>query len=205
MIALAKLNDAAFRPRIEKIVSKSKNPRLKIMGVEAFGIYASSDSLPALLDILKAANPPPYLRDAVALSMSRILDTQNQFYPILLRYLQDAALLPALARDEAESALEFFHSNIHGKRRGKNSETALIARHAKSLEAAVCAYIDDKKGQPLSQWIQDMPGDICQDSVRQTLTDAVLDEELAAHERLRLLIVHWAAQKLRDWTKKTAG
>jgi len=202
MIALAKLNDAAFLPQIEKIVAKSKNPRLKIMGVEAFGIYASPDSLPVLLEILKDANPPPYLRDAVILSMSRILGTQDQFYPILLRYLQDRALLPALAHDEAEAALEFFNASLGRKRHRKNSETALIAAHAKSVKAAVSAYVDEKNGLPISQWIQELPEAVCQESVRAVLAAAAANEEFAGYERLHLLIVHWTAHALRNWTKK---
>jgi len=202
MIALSKLNDSACRPQIEKIVAKTKNPRLKIMGVEAFGIYASPDSLPALLEILKEENPPPYLRDAIILSMSRILDTQNRFYPILLRYLQDPGLLPALARDEAESALEFFHSNMGRKRYRKNSETAILAAHAKNMKAAISAYVDEKNGQHISQWIQELPDDVCPENIRLALAGAAMEEEFAGHERLHLLIVHWAAQKLRNWTKK---
>ena len=205
MIALARLNDTAFRPHIEKVVLKSKNPRLKIMGVEAFGIFASPETLPSLLQILKAADPPPYLRDAVILSMSRILDTQNQFYPILVHFLQDNTMLPALARDETETALEFYNSNLGRKRKGKYSKTSCINTHAKNMEAAVVAYIDGKNGTLISKWIQDLPEEICQDSVRLTLAEAALDEELTAHNRLRLLIVHWAAYALRNWTKKTAA
>ncbi|MCL2880786.1 MAG: MFS transporter, partial [Treponema sp.] len=45
IIALAKLNDNAFRPEIEQIIAKTNNPRLKLMGVEAIGIYGCPDSL----------------------------------------------------------------------------------------------------------------------------------------------------------------
>jgi len=76
IIALAKLGDNAFRPQIEEIIIETKNPRLKIMGVDAFGIYGSPNSLTILLDILRGADPPPYLRDEVVLAMANILDTQ---------------------------------------------------------------------------------------------------------------------------------
>jgi len=202
MIALAKLNDVTFRPQIEKIVSQSQNPRLKIMGVEAFGIYTSSDSLPALFDIMREDNPPPYLRDAIVLSMSRILDTPIQFYRILLRYLQDQTLLRTLVRDEVEASLEFYHSNMRGKQRSKKTEAALIARHAKSMDAVISAYIDDKNGEPLSRWIQELPGNICNAPVCTIISEAVMNEELMTHDRLRLLLIHWATYQLRIWTKK---
>ncbi|MCL2878941.1 MAG: MFS transporter, partial [Treponema sp.] len=171
----------------------------------AFGIHASPDSLSALLDIMKAADPPPYLRDTVTLSMSCILDTQNHFYPILVLYLQNPEMLSALAQDEVESALEYFNSNLGKRRRRKNGESADIAAHAKSMEAAVKAYINDMNGQPLSAWIGSLPEEICRENVRTILSGAVLEEELAEHKRLHLLIVHWAAHELRRWTKKAAA
>jgi HEAT repeat protein len=199
IIALARLGDEAFRPNIEQLILETKNPRLKIMGVEAFGVYASSESLPALFDILKAADPPPYLRDAVVLAMSAILDTQNQFYPVLTRFLSAPSLLSALALDEAEAAYEFFNSTLGGKT--SNPDIALAARQAKNIQAAASAYINDKNGAPLSAWIAELPEDLCYVHIRLVLSEITLDEELCNHDRLRLLIVHWAACELRDWAK----
>jgi MFS family permease len=203
IIALAKLGDEAFRPHIERIILKTKNPRLKIMGVEAFGIYASPNSLSVLLDILRVPEPPPYLRDAVVLAMSAILDTQNQFYPILVRFIENPSLTLTLAQDEADAAFEFYNSNLggrHGNR--KNPEFALVAKHAKNIQAAAAAYAGEKKGAPLSRWILELPDDSERIVTKVVLSEAVLDDELSAHDRLRLLIIHWAASELRRWTKK---
>ena len=205
IIALAKLKDYAFRPRIEKVIAKTKNPRLKIMGVEAFGIYASPESLSVLLDILKAADPPPYLRDAVVLAMSAILDTQSQFYPILTRFLSDASLLSDLALDEAESAFEFYNTNLRGKKDRKNPKLALIAKQGKSIYAAASDYINNKNGEPLSRWILELPDTLCRPLIQSVLSEVALDEELYGFDRLRLLIVHWAAHELRVWTKLVAN
>jgi HEAT repeat protein len=201
IIALARLRDEAFRPNIEHIIMKTKNPRLKIMGVEAFGIYASPNSLSALLDILIAANPPPYLRDEIVLAMSGILDTGNQFYSILVRYVQDNSLLHALAMDEAESAFEFYNSGLGGKN-DRNPELALIAKHAENIQGAALAYIRDKNGAALARWIMELPEELCHTVVRIILCEAVLDGEFCVYDRLRLLIVHWAACELRAWTRK---
>jgi hypothetical protein len=203
MIALARLRDDAFRPQIERIILKTKNPRLRIMGVEAFGIYGSPNSLSVLLDILKIADPPPYLRDEVALAMAAILDTQNQFYPILVRYLGDQSLAPALALDEAEAAHEFYTANAgHWRGRKKEPELVFFAKHAKALQGAVSAFIREKNGGPLSRWILELPDEMVNPIVQVVLSEAVLDDELCALNRLRLLIVHWAAYELRLWTKK---
>ena len=202
IIALAKLGDDAFRPQIERIIVKTKNPRLKIMGVEAFGIYASPNSLSVLLDILVAADPPPYLRDEIVLAMSAILDTQNQFYPILVRFVQDSSLLPALAMDEADSAFEFYNSSLGGKNMRRNPQLAPIASHAKSIQAAASAYIRENNGAPLARWILELPEEYCNTIAQIVLSEAILDDELSSHNRLRLLIVHWAAHELRTWTKR---
>jgi MFS family permease len=203
MIALARLGDEAFRPHIEKIILKTKNPRLRIMGVEAFGIYGSPNSLSALMDIFRISDPPPYLRDEVTLAMAAILDVQSKFYPILVRFLADQSLAPALAMDEAEAAWEFYTASFgRGKGRGKTPGFAFFARQAKALHGAVAALVRENRGAQLSRWILEIPGGITHEVVRIVLSEAVLDDELIAITRLKLLIVHWAAHELRIWTKK---
>jgi hypothetical protein len=200
MIALARLNDEAFRPRIEEMILKTRNPRLKIMGVEAFGIYGSHNSLSVLLDILRSSDPPPYLRDEVILAMASILDTQNYFYPILVRFLEDQSLAPALAMDEAESAFEFYRSNLGNRRfyfRKKN--LALITDHAKSIQAAASAYIREKNGAAISRWIMELPDEQCSTVVKVVLAEAALDNDLCSLTRLQLLVIHWTAHVLRQW------
>ncbi|GHT69149.1 MFS transporter [Spirochaetia bacterium] len=203
MIALARLGDEAFRPQIERIILKTKNPRLKIMGVEAFGIYRSPNSLSVLLDILRSANPPPYLRDEVVLAMASILDTQNLFYPILVRFLEDETLAATLAMDEAEAAFEYYKSNLGNRRPDKKKpELALIVNHAKNIQAAVSAYVREKNGAHLSRWILELKEDSAGAIAQAVLAEAVLDDELIDHPRLQLLIVHWAAHKLRLWVNR---
>jgi MFS family permease len=200
MIALAKLEDQAFRPQIERIILKTKNPRLKIMGVEAFGFYGSPNSLSVLLDILRGQDPPPYLRDEVVLAMASILAVQNTFYPLLVRFRDDESLGPTLAVDEAEAAAEYYHA-VHGGWKGRGRKILEVsARQARAFQGVVRAYAQDFKGAPLSRWILELPGDLVHGVVQMVLSEAVLDDELAFLGRLRLLIVHWAARELRLWT-----
>ncbi|MDR2758511.1 MAG: MFS transporter [Spirochaetaceae bacterium] len=203
IIALAKLKDEVFRPEIERIILQTENPRLKIMGVEAFGIYGSPNSLSILLDILKESNPPPYLRDEVILAMASILKVQNQFYPLLIRFLEDESQIATLCMDEAESAFEFYTST-HGHKRGprKKSEKALLHKQAQGLSPAISAYAGELNGTRLSRWIMDLPDSLC-DPVSQTvMSEVVLDDELNAYGRLRLLASLWTARKLRQWSKE---
>jgi MFS family permease/HEAT repeat protein len=205
VIALAKLRDNGFRPQIEEIILKTQNPRLKIMGVQAFGIYGSPDSLSVLLDILRDADPPPYLRDEVVLAMANILDIQNQFYPHLVRFLGNETLLETLALDEAESALEFFHSTL-GKGRGRKSpRLTFISRQAKTIVPAALALVQKSRGEALSRWLMELPSEITHTVAQVVLSEALLDDDLASHRRLKLLTVQWAAHELRQWTKQMKG
>ena len=205
IIALAKLEDEAFRAYIEEIILQTTNPRLKIMGVEAFGIYRSPHSLSVLLDILRVANPPPYLRDEVVLALASILDMQNEFYPLLVRFLEDPAVAPALALDEAESAYEYYHTTHGSWFRRRRTDLTLSNKQAKALQAAVSALITESQGAPLSRWILELPGDLTDPIAQIVLSEAVLDDELMAFERLRLLIVQWASHKLRVWANTLKG
>jgi MFS family permease len=202
IIALAKLGDNAFRPQIERIIARTKNPRLKIMGVEAFGIYGSPNSLTVLLDILRGADPPPYLRDEVVLAMAGILDVQNQFYPLLVRFLEDESLAPTLALDEAEWAYENYVSTFGRKRIKKDPNLAALGRQARILQPAVSEYVKNSNGSQLSRWILELPDDLVHTVVQVVISEAVLDDELLSHPRLRLLITHWAARQFWIWTNK---
>jgi HEAT repeat protein len=190
MIALAKLRDEAFRPEIETIIAGTENPRLKIMGVEAFGIYGSPNSLSVLTDILRVKDPPPYLRDAVVLAMARILDIENKFYPLLVRFLADPAQAPTIAMDEAEAAYELFMAGHAGGKNRKDDDA-----RAKALQPAAAAYMNESRGAPLAQWILAIPES--NEIVRIVLSEIVLDDEFASYDRLKLLISHWAAHMLK--------
>ncbi|MDR3139018.1 MAG: MFS transporter [Treponema sp.] len=202
IIALANLKDEAFLPHIERIISKTKNPRLKIMGVEAFGIYQSPNSLSVLLDILRGADPPPYLRDEVVLAMASILDVENQFYPLLIRFLEDPSLISALTADEVEKAAEFCRTGTGGWFLRKKPGLNALNKQAKAFSPAVQNYIKDRQGASFSRWILELPDEFCQTILQVVLSEAVLDDELVSYDRLRLLIVHWAAQELKTWAQK---
>jgi uncharacterized SAM-binding protein YcdF (DUF218 family) len=201
ILALARLGDEAFRPHIEALIMKTPNPRLKIMGVEAFGIYGSVNSIGVLLDILKSADPPPYLRDEVILALASILDIQNIFYPALVRYLEDPGLAATLATDQAEAAFEFYRSSLGGRRDRKNPDLRQIAGHAKEIQAVIGAFVRNGEGQALSKWIISIPAKYCNPTVQAILGESVLETELSCLPRLQLLISYWAARALRKWVK----
>ena len=208
MIALAKMRDRAFRPWVEQIVIGTDNPRLKIMGVEALGIYGMPNSLYTLVDVLRGADPPLYLRDEVVLAMAEIVDTPHQFYRILVRFIGEPSLAPALALDEAEAALEFFNSNLGGRRGTKRkNELPHLSKLAVSIQSAVLALVHDRDGTPLSRWIMELPESPFSEDpafkiAQSVFHEILLDDELVSYERLYLLVVHWAAYQIRVWTKR---
>ncbi|MDR0455616.1 MAG: MFS transporter [Treponema sp.] len=208
MIALAKLWDTTFCPQIEQVILHTDNPRLKIMGAESLGIFASPRSLYSLLEMLRGANPPPYLRDEVVLAMAAILDTQSQFYRLLVCFHSDANLAPALAMDEAEAAYEFFKTNLSGRKGArKKDELPVLSRQAESIQAAVSAFVHEHDGSVLSRWILELPSPVFSRDpvfeVAQTIfSEVLLDNEMASYQRLHLLIIHWAAYQIRSWTNR---
>jgi hypothetical protein len=111
-----------------------------------------------------------------------------------------------LAADEAESAVEFYATSLGGWRNAERKaalKDSTLQAHA--LQEAVLAYVRDYNGALLSRWILRLPGGICDPLVPAILSETVLDDELATHNRLRLLITHWAAHALRQWTRQLKG
>jgi MFS family permease len=203
IIALARLKDSQFLPQIESLIINTKNPRLKIMGVEALGIYGSPNSLSILLDMQRVKDPLPYIQDEVTLAMASILDLQNSFYALLVRLADDEGLAATLGQDEAEAACEYYMS-LHGGWRGFRKKFALSSsmKQAKLLQAAVAQYMQEKKGKQISTWIQMLPDETCDNIIRSVLAEVVMDDELGQQSRLQLLIAHWSAHQLKSWANK---
>jgi len=204
IIALAKMKDETFRPEIEKIVIEAQNPRLKIMGAEALGLYHSVESIPVLLDILRRDKPPPYLRDEVILAVASILNIQKRFYKILVRYKTDNSLAVTLALDEVEYANESIKSLLNGKKKIPKEKNDMITSHADRFSDAVKNYVKENNGADFSRWISEIPDEYSGGVgiVKPVLMEAVLDDDLSVHNSLRLLIVNWAARELRNWALK---
>jgi len=198
VIALAKMNDVKFLPNIEELILSSNNPRLRIMGSEALGIFHNPESVPVLLNILRDKNQPPYLRDEVILSIAAIIDNKKKFFNVMARYLKDNSLAVTLAFDEVESTHEFI-KNALNKKKASNDTISLISAYAGKLNHAVTGYVNEKKGEKLSQWITDIPREYSKatDRLRSIICQAVIDDELNDIDCLRLLFIHWAAQELR--------
>jgi ABC-type uncharacterized transport system ATPase component len=204
MIALAKLKDEEFRPEIERIILGTENPRLKIMGSEALGMYRQADSLFCLLEILKKAGPYLYLRDESVLAMAAILGTQRQFYPVLVKYVADNSLTATLCADEVESALEYCKTTIRKKKGKTITQYHEIDTHINNFHDVVKEYIENRNGERFSSWILSLPDEFFRSSgiIKSVLSEAVIDKELCTYNCLCLLIVHWAAQQMRIWAIK---
>jgi len=213
IIALAKMKDTSFRSEIEKITLDTQNPRLKIMGAEALGLYHNAESVPVLLNILRGENPPPYLRDEVILSIAAILDTHKKFYMILARYSANNSIAATLALDEVDATNEFVNNALNKKKAAKN--IFVINTFNGNFHNVVSKYFRENDGREFYKWIMELPehqrarrtGEIfnhdehsrSRSIIKSVLSEAVVDKDLSAHDCLRLLIVHWAALELRIW------
>ncbi|MCL2410955.1 MAG: MFS transporter [Treponema sp.] len=204
LIALAKMKDVHFRSEVEKLIHDTQNPRLKIMGAEALGIYANVESIPVLLDILRVEDPPPYLRNEVVMAIAEILDTSRKFYKILIRYLSNNSHAVMLANDEVEYTLEYISNLMIKRKSSKNksfdSKISPILLQRDSLQKVITSYVKDKNGVEIAKWISEL-ADCSKDSenIKMIFIEAAVDEDLSSDDCLRLLISHWAAQELRVW------
>jgi hypothetical protein len=208
MIALATIGDTDFRQRIELTIVRTNNPRLKLMGAEALGIYKSPKSLPVLFEIMLVENPPPYLRDETVLAMAAIIGIPAFYYKLLVRFLADQSMASTLALDEAESAFEYYRSALgHKASKRKNKQLEKVTEAAKSFQGLVQSYVnhDAECTVSLSQWILKMPQDICDPSIQLIFAEVILDENVNKYDRLRLLVIQWCARQLRVWTDKVKG
>ena len=209
LIALARLKDIIYRPAAERLITETDNPRLKIMGAAALGIFASPNSVSVLLGLLEEKDPPPYLREEITLALAQILGIKDEFYPLLVRLREDSTLAATLANDEAESAIEHFLA-INGslkrinRRAAADPVLALQARAADTIMGAVsqCMLLND--GTPLARWLENLPDPVVDPILRIVFSQTVLNEDLSSLDRLRLLICQWACHLLRTWADETA-
>jgi len=200
VIALARMKDEIFRPEIENLILSSDNPRLKIMGAEALGIYHNVESIHVLLGLLREKDPPPYLRDEIILAIAAIIDTQKKFYKILARYTADNSLAATLAIDEAEASIEFVNAAL-GRKKASDEKITAVKSYTESFQNAVNKYVKENNGAPLSCWILELSDEYLKAGsiIKSVFSEAVIDNDLSVYDSLRLLIVHWSAQELRIW------
>lgn len=189
MLALARLGDQEFRNPIEEYIKVTKNPRIRIMGASALETFGSYESIQVLLDLLRDKAPPPYLREEVLLSLAGIVGILERYYPLLVQYREDPGLVSALALDEIEEVTE----HIISRRRARNSlDYKTVIRE---LKEGTAKFLNAYDGQELSRWILTYLGDTKEIDVY-LFAQALLEDDLVAHDRFRLLVCTWAANRL---------
>jgi hypothetical protein len=127
MISLAQLGDVKSIKRIEELMHESDNPLLLIHGANALAMFGEESSVPVLLDILKREPSPPFLRDEIILSLSRLLSVSEWFYQFYSEFLDNQ-------RNGISLLEEFVMSSggegkKSGKKNRKNDKTALEIRN----------------------------------------------------------------------------
>ncbi|HWR12774.1 MAG TPA: MFS transporter [Rectinemataceae bacterium] len=103
MIALARIGDVDSIPLIESILTRTRNPRVKISAVFALELMQSKASLPVLVSSLRRDDPPAFVSDEIILAMASIMGIMKEFYPLYSAFIEDEeqglALLESTARD----------------------------------------------------------------------------------------------------------
>jgi len=103
MIALARIGDVDSIPLVESILTRTRNPRVKISAVVALELMQSRASLPVLVSSLSRDDPPAFVSDEIILAMASIMGIMKEFYPLYSMFIEDEAqglaLLESTARD----------------------------------------------------------------------------------------------------------
>ncbi len=175
--ALAELEDLHSLPAIEALVGSTGNPRLMITAASAIEAFGRSSSVPALVTALKNEAPPPYVFDEIVLSMAGILGGLRGFYLLYSKYSVDpaegvSALMDTLETPELESFRQKVTAFIHD---GSNGEA--VAR------AIVDSYFTDAGTATI-------------------LSEASLDDELAAHGGFRFFLAACAFEAIHRTLEK---
>jgi hypothetical protein len=116
-----------------------------------------------------------------------------------------------LAMDEAEAAYEYFNANLGGRKSAKKKyELPVLSQKAGNIQAAVSSMVYGKNAAPLSRWILELPAASFSkvpafETAQVIFPEILLDDAMASYSRLHLLIIHWAAYQIRNWTKKIRG
>jgi MFS family permease len=197
MLALARLGDKDSYPRIERIIQETANPRLKIMGFGALAIAREQSAIPILIDSMIEKETAAHVKDEAALSLASVLGIANEYYKLLVRYLEDPHSCAMLAKDEAERAYEHYRS-LHGGGRKKERHSPRDIQ-AGLLQGAVAAYTERNDGSALARWILSLPPEAADESLKLMLAGAVMDKTLVLQDSFALLATQWAARRLRAW------
>jgi hypothetical protein len=199
MIALSRLGDKESAGEIAETVRKSKHPRIKIMGFEALAVTHNPEYLSVLLDCMLEAETETHIKDEAVIAISRILDCERLYYKLLVKLLDDPLNFGMLAKDEAESAFEYYKAHAHKNEHSpeKQELAALLKNAAKNIQPAVFDYADKSDATLLSSWIMLLPETLCQAAIKIVVSQAVLEPSINEHDPFRLLAVLWSCRQLR--------
>ena len=89
MVSLAQLGDNESLPKIEKILTRTKNPRLILHAARAIEIFGKPEAVPLLLAKMETKTAP-FLRDEIILSIAGTYGWGEQFYKIYESFLEKA-------------------------------------------------------------------------------------------------------------------
>jgi HEAT repeat protein len=104
MVALARLGDRESIRLIERCLSSSGIPRVRISAAFALEILESRASVPALVSCLRSESDPAFVSDELVLSTASILGLMPAFYALYAAFLEgESSGLAALGDAAAES------------------------------------------------------------------------------------------------------
>lgn len=128
MLALARIGDTHAQFTIGDLLLTTKNPFIMIRGIQAMEVYATTASVPLLIDFLRNDAFPEHIADEAILSLSTLMNVSKKFFYAYERYVKD--------RSQGVSILVDLLDEYFSKHKKQNP----------SLVALLKDFMQDQKG-----------------------------------------------------------
>lgn len=196
MVSLAQLGDLESLPKIEKILRRTKNPRLIIHAARAIEIFSEPEAVPLLLEKMETKTAP-FLRDEIILSIAGVYGWGEQFYKIYETFLGKAGDGVASLKDiilEGENKNGPRGNTKGNKRRGlkrrKKQGGDMIPPERKELLLRMLDFLmEDQENfkETVLRILEEMPIPRGEKSTESYFMEAVKNPLLLKLERVRFL------------------
>jgi len=173
IIALARLGDSESAELVERLLTATDNPRVRIACASALEIFGDRRAVPALVASLRRQGGPGFASDELVLAIASLLGLLGDFYPVF-----------RLFREDRDDALDALRAAFRERTPPPNRDDAV--RYDEALDA-LFARADD--GAPMARLCFALDVEAGAEIV---LAEAVLDANLSRPE-LKLFTAAYVA------------
>ncbi|MBN1241769.1 MAG: MFS transporter [Spirochaetales bacterium] len=173
VIALARLGDSESAELVERLLTGTDNPRVRIACASALEIFGDRRAVPALVASLRRQGGPGFASDELVLAIATLLGLMDGFYPVFRQF-----------REERDEALDALRSAFRERTPPPGRDEA--ARYDTALEGL---FAEPDDGAAMARLCLSLGAD---ESAEIVLAEAVLDSNLSRPE-LKLFAAAYVA------------